>query len=98
MADTSGLRTIPDRWVWVTLGALIQRGPQNGLYLPGALSPCGCRMDQIGRHCHPRIHRAQVVTVDVSRHHQAVFARFRRNHDLRQSDTRKNICRMPNRL
>jgi type I restriction enzyme S subunit len=32
--NTPDLPVIPDGWVWVTLGTLIQRGPQNGLYLP----------------------------------------------------------------
>lgn len=33
-ADTSELPELPEGWIWVTLGALITNGPQNGVYFP----------------------------------------------------------------
>lgn len=32
--DTTDLPELPKGWVWTSLGALISKGPQNGLYLP----------------------------------------------------------------
>jgi type I restriction enzyme S subunit len=32
--DTTGLPELPQGWVWASLDALIDDGPQNGLYLP----------------------------------------------------------------
>jgi type I restriction enzyme S subunit len=34
--DTSGLPELPQGWVWACLDALIDDGPQNGLYLPAS--------------------------------------------------------------
>ncbi|MFD2112299.1 restriction endonuclease subunit S [Thiorhodococcus fuscus] len=53
--DTSGLPELPEGWVWASLDALIDEGPQNGLYLPGDRYGCGIpilRIDdyQIGWH------------------------------------------------
>ena len=32
--NTTDLPELPEGWVWTSLGALISKGPQNGLYLP----------------------------------------------------------------
>jgi len=32
--DTNGLPELPQGWCWVTLGSLVKKGPQNGLYYP----------------------------------------------------------------
>lgn len=32
--DTTDLPELPEGWVWASLGALISKGPRNGLYLP----------------------------------------------------------------
>lgn len=34
--DPSGLPELPQGWVWTCLDALIEEGPQNGLYLPAS--------------------------------------------------------------
>lgn len=34
--DTTGLPELPQGWVWASLDALIDDGPQNGLYLPAS--------------------------------------------------------------
>lgn len=53
--DTTDLPELPEGWVWVSLDALIDDGPQNGLYLPGSKYGSGVpilRIDdyQIGWH------------------------------------------------
>lgn len=58
--DTTGLPELPDGWVWASLDALIDDGPQNGLYLPRELYGRGVpmlRIDdyQIGWHMPSKI-------------------------------------------
>jgi len=53
--DTSDLPELPEGWVWASVDALIDDGPQNGLYLPASLYGKGIpilRIDdyQIGWH------------------------------------------------
>ena len=57
--DTTGLPELPQGWVWASLDALIDDGPQNGLYLPASQYGKGTpilRIDdyQIGWH-RPRV-------------------------------------------
>ncbi|WP_127142348.1 restriction endonuclease subunit S [Pelagibacterium montanilacus] len=39
--DTTDLPELPKGWVWTSLGALISKGPQNGLYLPQSIYGTG---------------------------------------------------------
>jgi len=40
--NTSDLPALPKNWAWTSLDALIEEGPQNGLYLPASLYGRGC--------------------------------------------------------
>ncbi|MBK1724966.1 hypothetical protein CKO23_22650 [Thiocystis violacea] len=73
--DTSGLPELPEGWVWASLDALIDEGPQNGLYLPGDRYGCGTpilRIDdyQIGWH---RM-RSELNLVDTDASTAALYA------------------------
>ena len=45
--DTDDLPTLPKKWCWTSLDALILEGPQNGVYLPKTKYGCGTEILRI---------------------------------------------------
>lgn len=66
--DVTGLPALPEGWVWASLDALIEDGPQNGLYLPGNRYGSGTailRIDDYQIGWHRRLDELNLVNADA---------------------------------